>query len=293
MPDPLATSEVHTADGACIILRRHGNPEGPRLVLSHGNGLAIDLYYPFWSLLMDRFDLVRYDIRSHGWNPTADSRTHNMATFVSDNEYVAQDIDRHFGEKPKIGVFHSMSATVALNHEPPGESFVALVLFDPSIYPPGGNPWALEALWRRFGRLARRRRERFERRDEFVEIVRCSPALARLLPGVADLYAQATIRAAADGKGYELCCPREYEARIFEWGFAYNFEPEAECFSCPVKVIGGDPTGPFSFLPSMDLSALVGLDYDFVPETTHFLQIENPEACVALMLDFLERQELV
>ncbi len=49
-------------DGTVITLRRHGNPAGPRMVLSHGNGLAADLYYPFWSLLADRFDIVVHDL---------------------------------------------------------------------------------------------------------------------------------------------------------------------------------------------------------------------------------------
>ena len=41
------------------MFRRHGNPVGARLVLSHANGLAADAYYPFWSLLCDRFDPIR------------------------------------------------------------------------------------------------------------------------------------------------------------------------------------------------------------------------------------------
>ena len=62
------------ADGALIMLRRHGNAAGPRLVLSHGNGLAADLYYPFWSLFTDRYDIILYDFRSHGWSPVGDRR---------------------------------------------------------------------------------------------------------------------------------------------------------------------------------------------------------------------------
>ena len=68
LPDPLATHEVQVDADTVIALRRHGNPNGPRLVLSHGNGLAIDLYYPFWSLLTDEFDVIVYDQRNHGWN---------------------------------------------------------------------------------------------------------------------------------------------------------------------------------------------------------------------------------
>ena len=116
LPAPQATAEVRMDDGALIIIRRHGNPDGPRVVLSHGNGLSADLYYPFWSLLIDRFDVVIYDIRSHGWNPASDLQAHNFWTFVNDNITILAAIDRHFGEKPKIGMYHSMSALVAILH---------------------------------------------------------------------------------------------------------------------------------------------------------------------------------
>ena len=256
VPEPLATGEVGTTGGARIILRRHGNPDGPRLVLSHGNGLAIDLYYPYWSLLADRFNLVLYDLRNHGWNAPSDTRTHNIPTLVSDNEHVGSGIDRYFGEKPRIGVFHSLSAVVALNHQPPGNGNAALVLYDPPIYPPGGDALKIDALWKKFTIAARLRQERFETREELAQYVQRSPVFARLAPGVADLFARTTLRPASDGNGYELCCPRDCEAKIFKYIFAYNFEPETRSFSCPVKVIGGDPTMSFSFMPSMTLRTL-------------------------------------
>ncbi len=52
--------------------------------------------------------------------------------------------------------------------------------------------------------------------------------------------------------------------------------------ACPVKVIGSDPTVVNSFLPSMEMPDLMLLDYDFVPETTHLMQLEEPETCAAL-----------
>ena len=117
VPTPLDTVKVHMADGAPITLRRHGNPSGPRIVFSHGNALAADLYYPFWSLLTDRFDIILYDFRSHGWNPIWDRLTHNIPTFVSDSQSIVQEIHTNFGSKPLIGIFHSMSALVALLHQ--------------------------------------------------------------------------------------------------------------------------------------------------------------------------------
>ncbi len=292
LPEPLATAEVRTTDGTVIVLRRHGNLEGPRLVVSHGNGFATDMYYPFWSLLADRCDLVLYDFRNHGWSARSDIRSHNIATFVADNRQVFRDIDRHFGSKPKVGVFHSLSATTVLHHDPPGAGLAALVLFDPTVYPPSDDMLDVDKRWQRLAAGTRRRRERFETCEELAESIGRAPVYERLLPGVPELIARTTLQAATEEEGYELRCPRAYEARIFEYAFAYNLEPDPNAFSCPVKVIGGDPTASFSFLPRRDLGGLTDLDYDFVPDTTHFLQLENPGACVSAMLAFLEQAGL-
>ena len=93
--------------------------------------------------------------------------------------------------------------------------------------------------------------------------------------------------------GYELCCPREYEAQVFEQFYSSASAADIKNLSCPTKIIGADPTEPFSFLPSADLSEMVALDYDFVPETTHFLQLERPQECIALMFSFLEHRKLM
>ena len=298
MPEPLAIAEVRTADGSRIVLRRHGNPDGPRLVLSHGNGLAVDLYFPFWSRLVDRFDLIVHDFRSHGWNPPAPLETHHFPTFVWDNEYVVRGIDRHFGEKPKIGVFHSMSALTALYHAlRAGPRYAALILFDPPFSPPNGNRLEGEVLRREndLGARTRRRQAWFATREAFAEVVREAPVFARLLPGVPELYARATLRPAVDGEGFELCCPREHEAQIFESFLDSTFELAMGSFPCPLKMIGGDPTGPEAFVPSIvlhDLAERCDLDYDYVPNATHFLQLEKPVQCEALVLEFLERHGL-
>ncbi len=294
VPEPLATVEVRMDDGTPITLRRHGNPQGTRLVLSHANGLSADSYYPFWSLLADRFDLILYDFRNHGWNPVGnpvgDLEAHDIATFVRDNERVVQAIDRHFGDTPKIGVFHSLSAQTAVLQVAASGGFSALVLFDPFICPPGCAPQHLQTLGATIDQLdegARRRRETFDTEEAFAELIRRAPAFQRLVPGAADLIARTTLRRVPGGTGYELRCPRDYEAKIYQQAFRWAVAVEIDRLRCPAKAIGADPAVPFSFLPTVDLSELLILDYDFVPETTHFLQLEEPQVCVDLMLDFL------
>ena len=69
--------------------------------MTHGNGLAIDLYYPFWSLLTDDFDLIIYDLRNHGWNDVSPLENHNVPTLVSDHDRILETTDLCYGAKPK------------------------------------------------------------------------------------------------------------------------------------------------------------------------------------------------
>ena len=299
LPKALAVLEVKMADGTRIYVRRHGNPDGPRIIVSHGNGLSADTYYPYWSLLTARFDLFIFDIRNHGWNPVGEQQKHNIASFAQDCEGVVQAIRRNFGEKPAVGVFHSMSTLPALlyaqgwNTASTESVFSALVLFDPAICTPSVLLEDMYQVSYQMHDAIKRRRTRFESRKEFVSRYRDAPVFKRLLPGVVELMAETTLRPVPGGEGYELCCPREYEAQVAQFFFGWVLQLDLGNIRCPVKAIGADPTKPHSFLPSLDLGTLVGLDYDFLPEATHFLQLEKPEQCVDLTIDFLEHQGLV
>ena len=292
VPAPLGTVDAVMADGTVIAVRRHGNPTGPRLVLSHANGFAVDAYYPFWSLLTDRFDVVVYDFRNHGWNAVGMLGAHTIPTFVDDMARVAQAIEQHFGGKPAIGVFHSLSGqTAAIAASAGSVSFAALVLFDPFICPPGCDPAHRELLRTTMERMAAgalRRRASFESEAAFADRLRKTPAFGRLRPGVVELMAQTTLRPASAGSEYILRCPREYESQIAEQGFRYATSVDIDALACPVKVVGSDPLAPHSFLPTVAMDEIFALDYDFVPETTHFLQLEEPEQCVGALLDFVE-----
>lgn len=238
--------------------------------MSHGAGLSADAYYPFWSLLSARFDLVLYDLRDHGWNPVGDLQAHNIQTFIQDGACVGRSIDRHFGPKPKIGVFHSISALIAVLPGAEKHGYSGLVLFDAPIGPPSLDSEFvknLEIVGRRLARGADRRQARFETHEAFSETLRQASAFRLLRPGAVEILTETTLRPVDGAAQFEL--------------------------RCPVKAIGADPVVPFSFLPSVDLSDILMLDYDFVPDSTHFLQLEQPERCVDLLLEFLEQQRLV
>ncbi|MCY3769238.1 MAG: alpha/beta hydrolase [Gammaproteobacteria bacterium] len=293
IPEPVAIHEVRMDDGTVIVLRRHGNAAGPRLVLCHGNGLAIDLYYPFWSLLTEEFDLIIHDLRNHGWNAVGSPNVHNLPTFVQDHDRILEAIDRRFGEKPKIGVFHSISALTSLLSPTHGREFSARILFDPPVCKPDEYPEEFDVATRRCAEMTQRRTEWFESIAECADFLRYIPAFSRVVHGTLELYASSTLRECENGPGYELRCPRDYEAQVIHHARAFAVMVDFERFCCPTKVIGADPILPYSFLPTFDLGDILHVDYDFLPEATHLLQLEQPEECVRVMRDFLESHHLL
>ena len=296
IPDPLDAWEARAPDGASIVVRRHGDPDGPAVIVSHGNGLAVDAYCAFWSILAERCDVYVHDVRNHGRNPVGDRDRwlHNVVQFAEDFECVARSIDARLGKrKRRTGVFHSLSAIVALHHAASGGEYAGLVLFDPPVCPPGGDPADIDGVGAKLSEMTLKRQERFDSPAELGESLSRSPVFERVPAGTVDLVARATVRPATDGGGYELRCPRALEAQVYAHFFVWLAMVELETVRCPVKVIGSDPTVRNSFMPSMDLAELVALEYDFVPETSHLLPLEQPGECARRTLEFLARQNLL
>ena len=285
IPEPLSVYDVRLDENTVTTLRQHGNASGPRLVLSHGNGLAIDLYLPFWSLLSDDYELFVYDLRNHGWNTVNELKDHNVPTLIHDHDVTLETIDRVYGNKPTFGVFHSLSTIIPLMSL--SDPYSALILFDPPLCKPGASQNQLLAAAEVSADRIRRRGYRFKTREDFADFLRYIPAFAHVVPGVLDLMAHTTLRQTADGNAYELRCPREYEAQLMDYTRSFFPLVDLDLLSCPVKIIGADPTLPYSYLPTLDFSDVMKVDYDFIPGATHFLQLEKPAECAASVREFL------
>lgn len=290
IPEPLSVCDVRLDDDTVTTLRQHGNVSGPRLVLSHGSGLAIDLYYPFWSLLADAYELIVYDLRNHGWNSVGAAKDHNIPTLVRDHDIILDRIDGILGTKPTVGVFHSLSTIVPLLSFT--EPYTALVLFDPPLCKPGASQVELHSAAEQAATQIRRRGQRFKTREAFAQLLRYIPTFAHVAPGVRDLTARTTLRLAESGNGYVLRCPREYEAQLMDYARSFFPLVDLKLISCPAKIIGADPMLPYSYLPTLDFSDMMEVDYDFIPEATHLLQLEKPEECASAVFEFLNRSGL-
>ncbi len=295
VPPPSRTFNVTMDDGAVIYLRRYGNPDGPRLVLSHGNGLAIDGYLPFWELLCDRYEIVLFDLRNHGRNPLHGLSGHNLPGFARDMERIWSAIQENLGRKKTAGVFHSLSSVTAVLHALEfGRRWDALVLFDPPIYPREGHPLGPVQQADKDGLAVRTRRRtrRYKHPRDLARQFASVPLLGRWLPEAYELMARATLRYDEDSDDWLLACPRELEAHIFETNTDRTIWPRMANLAIPIKLICADPD-----LEGVQAPALIGramadelpLEYEAIPDTTHFLQIERPVECIRAMESFLAR----
>jgi pimeloyl-ACP methyl ester carboxylesterase len=295
VPAPSEAFDVELEDGAKIKVRRHGNRDGIRAMLSHGNGFAADAYLPFWQHLAPRYDLLVFDFRNHGQNIPVEPANHNYAQLTRDLERVINAANDRLGGKPTIGIFHSMSARAAMKHAIEiGWRWSALVLFDPPNVPPAGHPRyrAMQMFENTLTQWARGRRRRFATVEELAQDYGQSRAAKGWVAGAHHLMAQSVLRKGPLGGGYELVCAPENEAAIYAEALTLNLWPHAHEFGGPVKLIGADPDlegAPPTAQTNRMLAAENGYDYAFVAGTGHLLQIEKPLECARVVEKFLTR----
>lgn len=294
IPDPAATRDVRLDDGAVIRLRRHGNASGPRIILSHGNGCAIDGYFPYWDLLRPDFEIVVFDFRNCGHNPVHDG-DHSYERFLKDLTVVYAAIDEAFGRKPQIGAFHSMSARTSLKHMLDGNCPLdGLVLFDPPMIPASGHPLfeRLHTEEQVLRRWSQTRPDGFADPEELAMQYRKSRMLSGWVDGAYDLMARSVLRYDDETQSWRLICSGPREADIYRENSAMDIWPAATEFPIPVLTIASDPDSGIPSAPGYACRALrdeCGWDYECVPGTGHFLQIQAPEACAEITRRFVSR----
>ena len=247
VPPPSARADLTMKDGAVIRLRRYGKPGATRIVLGHGNGLAINAYAPFWLPLAETYDLVAFDMRNHGENPLHTQEGHVWENFFSDIEEVFQGIRAHFGPARTVAAMHSLSSMATLEHAWRNRGrWDAVCVFDPPMSPPAGHPlMATQAAdSEKLSSRAARRQAIFDTPDDLAAQYR-RPAFGHWQPEQADLLARHTSRRMPDGR-WTLCCPPAFEAyRVRQQEGSDAVQSHGE-IGVPLRIIAGDPASPYA-----------------------------------------------
>lgn len=290
--------EVLLAGGAMARVRRCGNLSGvgPRLFLSHGNGFAIDGYRRFWERWLQHFELILYDQRNHGANNPSAPADHHYPQMAADLQVIHDAVGKAWGERHGVGVYHSLSARIALLHlQRYGWIWDALVLFDPPTIPPAGE--AREAMVRfdqRLAEWAESRPGKFTDPEELADQLRQTRAHAGWEQGSHLEMARAILR--ESGSDWILRCPGPLEAGIYTANPGMNLWPRKGDHSDGILLLGADPdlahASPTA-AANVELAQAGGYDYAAVTGCGHLMQLEQPATCRALVENYLSARGLL
>lgn len=282
------------SDGATVALRRWGPPRPQRMVISHGNGLAIDGFRDFGAALARRFEVIAVDLRNHGQSGPGAILDDPWPRFTRDMPEIYDGITAIFGAKPTHGAFHSLSAASALmaqGHDP--RAWQSLTLYEPPI-PPVPDPELLARFNEMNVTLAERtraRRRRFDTPDRLVASFLKSPTFGGIEEAALRRLAEASLhRTDTDPDNpWELICAPEMEANTYEPRDVGPYWQALTRVDCPVRLVLGSVLGhdnPILIRSTTLLARCFGFDAATVEGGGHLMQLQRPERSAALAIGF-------
>jgi len=172
-----------------------------------------------------------------------------------------------------------------------GARWDPLVLFDPPFYPRDGHPLRAQQTTVEDTIAARAERRTPSYKDPLELAQQFAKYFPRWQPEAHELMARATLRRDETSGEYVLACPREFEAHVFRSNRDANAWTGLASMPVAVKLICADPNleAAAPALIGKALAEEAQVDYEAIPETTHFLQIERPAECVRAMEKFLAK----
>lgn len=286
-----AAINVLSTDGASLSVRRIAAGDKPRLLLSHGNGFAIDGYRAFWSLLAQDFEIVLFDLRNHGSSGPTAVEAHTIEAMAADHASVADACQAMFDKRPTFGLFHSVSAIAATLAGSRRSLWDGVVLVDPPLVSGDATDGLACSADEKLAVFARSRAQRFQSVDDLAAAYAAGPGRSWVKGAALDM-ALAVTRRTPDGA--ELICPGEYEARIYEQNALTESFAALGAMRDPVAILGADPDAPRALHPALNSRAAAvrySMPYEAVPGASHMLQIEQPGAAAAALGRLLARLE--
>ncbi len=266
-------TRIASTDGVSLALHDY-NPESlaPTVLLSHATGFHGRVFDPVVRELIATNHCVTFDYRGNG-DSTLPSDWSVRWTAFGDDALVAARYAA--GNGPVVGAGHSMGAAalvMAAVREP--ELFRALVLFEPTIFPPitrqsmsGPNQLADGA---------RKRRTTFASFDDALANYSSKPPLNVFQPDALYAYVMFGFRQLLDGTVTLKCSP-EHEARTYEGAGDHETWGDLAKLTIPTWVISGVELdyGPSSIAQRV-AEAIPGSYFVRYDDLGHFGPMQDP-----------------
>ena len=267
--------------------REHAGKDAT-VVLSHATGF----HARCWDRVVARLGarhVIALDTRGHGRSDKAypvrwQDFGRDLAAFVRQRDL--HDV---------IGVGHSAGghATVEAAALDPAR-FRRLLLIDPTILAPdlyaSRGPRVADGA--SMHPAAKRKRD-FASVDEMIDRLKERPSFAAFDPGVLRDYCAFGLLPRTDGGGFELACPPEYEAAVYDASLDNrDIYDHVHAITIPVLIVRAmEPRTPSDLFDFRYSPTWPGLASEFrnardrhFPERTHFLPMEDPALAASLIL---------
>ncbi|MBI2168380.1 MAG: alpha/beta hydrolase [Actinobacteria bacterium] len=289
----LESATVHTerfdAGGVSLAVHTWGDADPDAdarpVLLSHCTGFHGVAWRPVARLLGEAgFAVWSFDFRGHGDSDVPDIE-YDWLLFGDDVLAVVDHLG--LGLRPDLaGVGHSKGAAALVLAEAsrPG-TFERLWLYEPVIFP--GDPPPGPSPGNTLAEGARRRRSTFGSLDEAFENFAAKSPFNVLAPEALRAYVDHGLRQRDDGQ-WELKCPGEIEARMYEMGSAHEGYRRLSDLACPAMFVSGADTNamPAAFCQPLSERAPQG-EFQLAPGLGHFGPMQDPDAIAAAVVEFL------
>ena len=148
---------ISLPNGVNLHVRDEGDSQSPTIIFLHGHTEDLHTWNNMAKKLVEKFRVIRFDLRRHGLTGPAPDNEYKLESYVSDLSMLIQ----HLGVDNFVLVGHSMGGRISLKYaiENP-ESVNGLVLISASGAPPKektAKPMALRLMKNSLGRALIRR----------------------------------------------------------------------------------------------------------------------------------------
>lgn len=260
--------------------------DGPPLLLVHATGFHARMWDPYAERLRGRFRVLALDQRGHG---DSDQPRERFAWEQGAEDVAAVIRALDIAGCSAAGHSSGGTAVAVCAARYPG-SIRRLVLIDPVVPDsrrtrperPGTNPMAART---------RRRRAVWDSPPAFAEAMGRHAAFARWRPEFLWLYAAHGLRRRSDGR-YELKCTPELEAQVYEGTATYDPWPALDRLAVPALLLRATASQDGRAALSPEVPRRIPHCRDLPIAATHFIPMEEPEAVLAALEQFLDDGEI-